>query len=362
MKRHLRSLAPVVIFLASCVHLGAQSEPDPMPVTPVGSEPEPAPTKQPVAPAPTPPAPSPRVATDDSKERIEKLQADIARLAGDLARERAAHAKTRSDLAATRTEAGRARSEVKDSHDRHAAERDELAAEVATLKAEKERAETSRDQAKTDLASAKARLEVYEKSISEGTPVDAESLRAALRESQSRVDMTVRAFAVIERENNRIRSQLSGSNPQTFKADAEATERALADAQNDLAAEKIRSANLARELARAQPGALLVIDETQPLLSSPTAPTRPSAVAETQPAPEEPFVDVKIHTVADGESLSVIAKRYYGNAGRWMEIFNVNRDILQNENSLVPGMKLRIPGAVDSGDAPEPQRSESSSP
>jgi nucleoid-associated protein YgaU len=59
--------------------------------------------------------------------------------------------------------------------------------------------------------------------------------------------------------------------------------------------------------------------------------------------------------VADGENLSVISKRYYGNAGRWMEIFNANRDIMQNENSLAPGMKLRIPGAVDGQSAQQPQ-------
>lgn len=354
MKRHLRPLVPVVILLAACVHLVAQSEPDAMPVRPVGTEPATEPAKQPEVSVP-PPAPSPRVAVDDSSARIAKLQADIVKLASDLAKERADHAKTRLDLASTRTEAGRAKSEVKDSHDRYAAERDALAAEVAGLKTEKERAETLRDQARVDLASAKARLEVYEKSIREGAPVDAESLREAQRESQARVEMTVRAFAIIEQENNRIHSQLSGSDPQTFKGDIAAAERALADAQNDLAAEKIRSTNLARELARARPGTPLVIDEQQPLLSSPTAPTRPSAVTETQPDSATPYIEAKVHTVADGENLSVISKRYYGNAGRWMEIFNANRDVLQNENSLTPGMKLRIPGAVESEGAPQPQ-------
>jgi nucleoid-associated protein YgaU len=350
MKRHLRPLATVVIFLASCVLLGAQSEPDAMPVRPVGSPPEPAPTNQPEVAAGLP-APSPRVAVDDSNARIEKLMADIARLAEDLAKERAAHAKTRSDLAATRTEAGRAKNEVKDSHDRYAAERDELAAEVASLKGEKERAEASRDQARVDLASAKARLEVFERTISESAPVDADSLREALRESQARVDMTVRAFSIIEQENNRIRSQLSGSDPKSFKSDLEAAERALAEAQNDLAAEKIRSGNLARELSRERPSTPLVIDASSGLV----APTRPSAAPANRPDSAVPFIEAKVHTVADGENLSAIAKRYYGNAGRWMEIFNANRDILQNENSLSPGMKLRIPGAVENGTDQQPQ-------
>jgi nucleoid-associated protein YgaU len=85
------------------------------------------------------------------------------------------------------------------------------------------------------------------------------------------------------------------------------------------------------------------------------APTRPSAAPANRPDSAAPYIEAKVHTVADGENLSAIAKRYYGNAGRWMEIFNANRDILQNENSLSPGMKLRIPGAVENGTDQQPQ-------
>ncbi len=63
----------------------------------------------------------------------------------------------------------------------------------------------------------------------------------------------------------------------------------------------------------------------------------------TPPAPEPVYTE---HTVGRGESLSVIALRMLGDSERYMEIYEANRDVMRNPNSLKPGMKLRIPNAV----------------
>ncbi|HEY5551484.1 MAG TPA: hypothetical protein VIK52_06335 [Opitutaceae bacterium] len=341
MNRHFLPFALAAISFVSGLHLAAQSEPAPLPVTPVPSSPQ-AETVPTIEPRIALPAAAPAVA-DDSKVRTEKLESDIAKLRTELAKAKTDLTKTQADLNTAKANSALGSGRLKSDLDRAAAERDTLAAKIAGVTADKERAESTRDQAQVDLASARARLEVYEKSIREGAPVDAAALREALRESQSRVDMTVRAFAIIEQENNRIRSQLSGSSPQAFKSDLADTERALQQAQNDLAAEKIRSANLARELARARPDMLMVIEEPPPTASPRglSLPTHPSAVAGPEPA--EPVAEARIHVVADGENLSVISHRYYETPNRWMEIYNANRDVMKNENYLVPGMKLRIP-------------------
>lgn len=333
MNRLFRFFALAAISSFSCLHVAAQSEPAALPVTPVPANTQPAPvTVQPRIAAPA----APPAVVDESRTRIERLESDIAKVRTELAKTQADLTRAQTELRTAKANSAVGAGKLKTDLEKAAAERDSLAAKVSGLTADKERAESSRDQAKVDLASARARLEVYEKSLREGTPVDAAALRDALRESQERVDMTVRAFAMIEQENNRIRSQLSGSDPKSFKSDLAAAERDLKQAQNDLAAEKIRTANLARELARARPGMPLVIEEPV----APTAPTLPSAAAEEPPVSgPEP----RTHVVADGENLSIISKRYYGNAGRWMDIYNANRDVMQNENSLVPGMKLRIP-------------------
>jgi nucleoid-associated protein YgaU len=51
----------------------------------------------------------------------------------------------------------------------------------------------------------------------------------------------------------------------------------------------------------------------------------------------------KTYTVAAGDSLSKIAKQFYGNANEYMKIFNANKDKLTDPNVIKPGQELVIP-------------------
>jgi len=51
----------------------------------------------------------------------------------------------------------------------------------------------------------------------------------------------------------------------------------------------------------------------------------------------------RTHTVQAGDTLSAIAKKYYGNANEYMEIYNANRDQLSDPNKISPGQVLKIP-------------------
>lgn len=53
------------------------------------------------------------------------------------------------------------------------------------------------------------------------------------------------------------------------------------------------------------------------------------------------------YTVAKGDSLSKIAKKTLGNANRWREIFDANRDQIANPDLIQPGQVLKLP-ATDS--------------
>lgn len=55
------------------------------------------------------------------------------------------------------------------------------------------------------------------------------------------------------------------------------------------------------------------------------------------------------HTVETGDTLSHIAKHYYGKASKWPAIFEANRDQLDNPDRIKPGQVLRIP-ALDAAD------------
>ena len=52
------------------------------------------------------------------------------------------------------------------------------------------------------------------------------------------------------------------------------------------------------------------------------------------------------HRVASGESLSKIALKYYGNAGKYNQIFEANTDILKDVNTIHPNQVLVIPNEV----------------
>lgn len=49
------------------------------------------------------------------------------------------------------------------------------------------------------------------------------------------------------------------------------------------------------------------------------------------------------HVVQSGESLSKIAKHYYGDAMKYNAIFNANTDILKNPDLIYPDQELIIP-------------------
>ncbi len=52
----------------------------------------------------------------------------------------------------------------------------------------------------------------------------------------------------------------------------------------------------------------------------------------------------KKHTVGPGDTMYVLAQRYYGNRSRWREIYQANRDQLKSEtDKLRIGMELKIP-------------------
>ena len=49
------------------------------------------------------------------------------------------------------------------------------------------------------------------------------------------------------------------------------------------------------------------------------------------------------YTVEKGDSLSRIAKRFYGDANAWPSIFEANRDLLDDPARIQPGQVLKIP-------------------
>jgi nucleoid-associated protein YgaU len=53
--------------------------------------------------------------------------------------------------------------------------------------------------------------------------------------------------------------------------------------------------------------------------------------------------EARFHTVARGDTLSAIAKTYYGDANKYNAIFEANKPMLTHPDKIYPGQVLRIP-------------------
>ena len=51
----------------------------------------------------------------------------------------------------------------------------------------------------------------------------------------------------------------------------------------------------------------------------------------------------EFYTVQRGDTLSKIAKRYYGNGAKYPVIFEANKEVIKNPDLIYPGQTLRIP-------------------
>ena len=52
---------------------------------------------------------------------------------------------------------------------------------------------------------------------------------------------------------------------------------------------------------------------------------------------------VEYYVIQSGDSLSKIAKQYYGNAMDYPKIFEANREVIQDPDLIYPGQKIRVP-------------------
>ncbi len=184
-------------------------------------------------------------------------------------------------------------------------------------------------------------------------------LDSSLRAYQLKVDELANvqnALANIENERAQTADTLEKTRAQNAEAEA-----SLAAARADISAhapvvaevtslrEQVRQmqnqiASLAGENSQLKNRLALAGPAPSSLLSAPTrpgasAPSRPTSLAAPVPAAPE----AKVHTVAAGETLTMIARRYYGTSERWTEILEANKAIIKDPRSLSVGMKLRIP-------------------
>ena len=58
------------------------------------------------------------------------------------------------------------------------------------------------------------------------------------------------------------------------------------------------------------------------------------------PAPVE---EVQYYEIVSGDTLSAVAKKFYGNSSDYPRIFEANREVIKDPNKIYVGQKIRIP-------------------
>lgn len=77
-----------------------------------------------------------------------------------------------------------------------------------------------------------------------------------------------------------------------------------------------------------------------------TAPAQPDFGNVQAGAVSSAPAQTQTYTVVAGDNLSKIAKKFYGDANRWRDIFEANRDQIKNPDLIRPGQVLKLPAAA----------------
>lgn len=64
------------------------------------------------------------------------------------------------------------------------------------------------------------------------------------------------------------------------------------------------------------------------------------ALIAPEPAPEEV---TEYYTIKSGDTLWAIAAEFLGNGAKYTEIFEANREVIEDPDKIFPGQKIRIP-------------------
>ena len=70
-----------------------------------------------------------------------------------------------------------------------------------------------------------------------------------------------------------------------------------------------------------------------------------SSISSTEQIESATAGEAQSYTVQKGDTLSHIAKQFYGSAGQWKKIYEANKDVIKNPDLIYPGQTFKIPEA-----------------
>ncbi|MBK8856997.1 MAG: LysM peptidoglycan-binding domain-containing protein [Opitutaceae bacterium] len=241
------------------------------------------------------------------------------------------------------------------------------AAELATAQTALTEKLAAAEQAARDLESERNTLRQQLANLASQPAPAAPADPAPLADAEAKLATALRSFSLLQSEHDRTKAEAGQLAARKAELEAElAGSRTTANAQVSNLQEQLATTSatagqveiLRTQLRQIQDqlGALttenaqlrtrLAITAPAPgtTLGTPTRPGTPAAAAAATPPPAPVAAPApRTHTVVSGDTLTRIARQYYGDSRRWPEIFEANRTDLPDERSLRVGMQLTIP-------------------
>ena len=151
----------------------------------------------------------------------------------------------------------------------------------------------------------------------------------------------------LERANEQLRLQLGGSAPRPLAVNNRPPAQQPPAPLEDLAPLAVDPNQSPIVLAPPDEEAppFRPVETTTPTTTIPPVASNTRTVT-PQPRPQQqtPAPAGRRHVVIKGDTLFILAQKYYGNRSRWREIYAANRNVLPSEQSpLRIGMELKIP-------------------
>jgi LysM repeat protein len=118
----------------------------------------------------------------------------------------------------------------------------------------------------------------------------------------------------------------------------------LVRAENDDLKRKQTSLLTAAARSVPVPASTVAADVSESFVSAPSGNKPvPATPPGTVSKPAATSANRRTHTIAKGENLTIISRKYYGTPNRWKDILNANSRVMKNERDLQVGRVLEIP-------------------
>ena len=228
------------------------------------------------------------------------------------------------------------------------------------------------------LQAARADADLSGKGLAPADP----AVQAKLTATEEKLAASLRSFTQLQQENAQLRTEVDQTRTEnsqltarvkTVTAQNAEAQAALAQLNTELLAQKDARARAEQQAAaaRTQLGAVVAARDAAPAtLSSAREASAPSTAAlrlNAAPPTDQPSTAElrtspdrlraaagknlppttadapRIHSVVAGDTLEKLAKKYYGDPGKWNLIYFANNSQLSGGRPLKPGMALEIP-------------------